>query len=500
MPNENSQMGELQISLKDMLMRVLLSWRAILVWMVVGAVLLGGLGAFRSYRQRQQAEPLLQGAEAVEEEELDTLRDALTDKEALEAERSFQLYQRYWRDYESLLEYQENSLLMQLDPMEVAETTVWYQVDNHYQVQYPILEADNPLSDIVFSYSLLGNRASLYQEMAEALGWETETSYLQELVQIDRTEAENGIFSFTVRTEKAEDGEKILDVLMQAVEAATPELQQRYGAFDIAVLEQTSSVAVDQELLKAQQTQNSAVNSAAASCRNVSSYMGDEQEAYYEALIRDWQAELVQEGETPELPEEPAELPAFQPIQVKFIVLGAFLGAFLVCAWAAVRYLFSARMRVAEDLPINFHVPLLGVIPAAGKKKKALGGVDRWIRRLFGRENTGTPETVLPLAVSQVKTAAAKAGIGKVYVTGAGQGPAERELRAAVCQALEKVGLAAEAGEDVLGNADSLERMTQAKAVVLVEAVGESRYGDLREVAALCRRYQVPVLGGLVLQ
>ena len=37
-------MEEMTISVKDLLLRILLKWRMILVWMLIGAVVLDGVG------------------------------------------------------------------------------------------------------------------------------------------------------------------------------------------------------------------------------------------------------------------------------------------------------------------------------------------------------------------------------------------------------------------------------------------------------------------------
>lgn len=496
MPEEKKTLGEMQISLKDMLLKILLSWRAILIWMLVGAVLLGGVGAFRSYRQRQQALQA-QGSEN-KQESISTLRDALTEPEAEEVEETWKLYQGFRQDYEDLLEYQENSLKMQLDPMEVTTGTIWYRVDNHYQVEYPVMEADNNLPDIVYSYLLALQASSLYESMVDTLNWDTTASYLQELVRVEAGEQE-GFFTVSVIAEDAASGEQLLGLLAEAVEASTPELQQLYGAYDLVELDRQVSQGTDLELLKEQQAQRTSLNSAAGQYRNLSSYMTEDQEAYYLDLQADAAADTQEDGALEGT--SSVTVPAFQPVQVKYVVLGVLVGGFLACAWAAVRYLFSSRLRLAEDLEINYRVPVLGIFPGQSGKKKAMGGVDRWFLSLFGRkEGALSQETLVQLVVAQVKAAAAKSGIQTVYLTGTGRSAAGKELQTYLCQALQKEGIGAEEGNSILQDAQSLEQMAQSDGVILVEAVNASRYGEVQEEVALCRRYQAAVLGSVVLQ
>lgn len=490
MPEEKKTLGEMQISLKDMLLKILLNWRTILIWMLVCAVLLGGVGAFRSYRQRQQA------LQAQTGESASALREALTELEAEEVERTWELYQGFRQDYEGLLEYQENSLKMQLDPMAVSTGTLWYRVDNHYQVEYPVMEADNNLQDIVYSYLLALRSHSLYEALADTLGWDTTGTYLQELVQVEYGE-EEGFFTISVLAESEEAAGQLLDLLAAEVEASTPELQQLYGAYDLTELERQVSQGENLELLEEQQAQRSSLNYAMSQCRKISFYMTEDQEAYYAAL----QEEAAAGSQAEEEDTAPVAVPAFRPIQVKYLVLGALMGAFLVCAWVAVRYLFSSRLRLAEDLEINYRVPVLGVFPAQAGKKKALGGVDRWLLSLFGKkEGALSQETVVQLVVAQVKAAAAKSQIRTVYLTGTGRSTEGKELQSCLCQALQKEGISAAEGNSILLDAQSLEQMARSDGVILVEAVHASRYGEVQEEVALCRRYQAAVLGSVVLQ
>ena len=63
-------MEEMTISVKDLLLRILLKWRLILVWMLIGAVVLDGVGYVRSARAVKLAQEAIKTPEDDEEQML----------------------------------------------------------------------------------------------------------------------------------------------------------------------------------------------------------------------------------------------------------------------------------------------------------------------------------------------------------------------------------------------------------------------------------------------
>lgn len=498
MTNENYLVDDFEVDLKDLLMRILLGWRRIIVWMLVGAIFLGSIGVLRSYQQKK-AESMANsdGTEA----KLASLKESLSKRECIDVEDTLDVYLGLWGNYKNLLDYQENSLKMQLDPAQVIRTTIWYRVDNHFQVEYPVVNAENNISDIVFSYSLAISDIAFYKDVLALLDLETTADYIRELVQIDSemNDRETGIFSVSVLSSEPEIGEAILDAVTKKIKEQTPKLQLLYGGFEIMELERQVNRGLDQKLLREQMDQEETLSIAANLYRNLSSYMTPAQKSYYEALIEAEVEEMESEGDS-ELESVVTEGPKTELFQVKYILLGAALGAFLACAWELFRYLFSRRLRVTEDLERGYRIPVLGVFSEnANGKKRAFEGVDRWLRSLFYREYSSTDQ-VMALVISQIKTSADRLGLKALYITGTGSSEENDKVRDTLCHMLQKEGIEVSQGASVVRDSQSLERMIGTDGVVFVEEIGESRYDDLKEEAVFCQRYRIPVLGCVVLQ
>ena len=167
MPNEYNGSGEVQIDWKDLLLRIFLQWRKIIVFVFIGALLLGVVGGISAYRERQWM--VAEGSSDSSEERLERLRAALSEQEIAEVQSAYDLYKGYDQQYELLLAYKNESLKMNLDPGHVFKGEIWFRVDNYYQVQYPMINSSNNISAIVFSYILQLERIDMYEKLVSSL-------------------------------------------------------------------------------------------------------------------------------------------------------------------------------------------------------------------------------------------------------------------------------------------------------------------------------------------
>ena len=145
-------------------------------------------------------------------------------------------------------------------------------------------------------------------------------------------------------------------------------------------------------------------------------------------------------------------------------------------------------------------MPILGVFPEyANNKKKAFGGIDRWIQSLFYREHSSTDE-VVALVTSRIEVIVDKLGLETLYITGTGNSEDSEMVRNALVRMLREEGVSVSEGISVVQDSQSLKRMAEADGVIFVEKIGESRYDDLKEEGSICQSYQIPVLGCVVLR
>ena len=123
-------MEEREIDLLDMIADILSHWRGLVVALVIGAVLMGGLSYVKSYQNIQN----IQNAQPIEEET--TLDAATVEKQLMQLEETLEESQKAAvlttmddeREYIWKENYAENSVYMQLDPFNIAQRQLVYQI------------------------------------------------------------------------------------------------------------------------------------------------------------------------------------------------------------------------------------------------------------------------------------------------------------------------------------------------------------------------------------
>lgn len=158
-----------EIDLLDMIADVLSHWRGLTVALVLGAVLLGGFSYMKSLRtvqNVQQPETVVQ-EETTVEEQLTQLEQSLDDKSlatvlaVVDDEKEYDLKKTY----------SENSIYMQLNPLQTAQTELIYQVQT----------ADGSMDGQLGAlYTSLLNNVGLYDWVAQQTG--IEAGYVGELI------------------------------------------------------------------------------------------------------------------------------------------------------------------------------------------------------------------------------------------------------------------------------------------------------------------------------
>lgn len=194
-------------------------------------------------------------------------------------------------------------------------------------------------------------------------------------------------------------------------------------------------------------------------------------------------------------------VPALQLVSVTNIVLGAFVGAFVICGWVAVPYFVSGKLRTKGDMKDGFGVTLLGSVRRTKVKEQKFDKVDRWLEKTFFSEKEGFSEADrIGMICTDIKLAAQRAQMKKLYLTGAADDSECKELMELLSGKLEDSLGEVSYGKSVVYDAGSLEILVESDGVVLVERVDASDYADIERELEFCKRYEIPVIGCVVVE
>lgn len=209
-------------------------------------------------------------------------------------------------------------------------------------------------------------------------------------------------------------------------------------------------------------------------------------------------AEQIANG-GPKEGEEEIVVPEVVFVSATNIVIGVVIGIVLVAGCVTVGYAMTSKLRCSSDMVDGFSVSVIGIVKLE-RKKKWFGFMDRAIESWF-REGTKIPaETNTKIISTDIALSMKKKGIQTICFTG----NAKRETIQPIVQTLrttdkEKL-LTINFEELAIYSPKALETMLNAEGVLLFERVGKSKFADISKELEYCKRYDIPVLGCVVIE
>ena len=159
----NMYEDEMEIDLIDLMFYLMRQWKTLIVAIVIGALVGGGIYVVKKRSYDQSAMPVQET-----EEEKEALDDYVVDPDVkANMELAYQYRQLYWKQ----LEYNQKSVIMQLDPNAVYTGELKY---------YMTAGDDTGLISILYQ-NILGNK-DLLTELQEVSQLDCSPSYIQELI------------------------------------------------------------------------------------------------------------------------------------------------------------------------------------------------------------------------------------------------------------------------------------------------------------------------------
>lgn len=460
---------EQEIDLKWLIYRVLRGWRSIVVWaIVIGLVV--GLGSFALKFIK------LQDPEYVAEEKLNF-------------ERAHASWVATGENYEAQLEniieakteqqeYNEKSVLMQIDPLRDFYASFEMYVYYDYQIMPDMAYQNVDMSDrILKTYATYMTNGELQQYIIDNLSYDIERRYLSEILSYSVDYSSNMI-TVSVQNQSAERCQEVLNLVQTA-------LLNKYEDVRTSIAEHTltttNSAAYETVNLSLQETQKANLQKVT----NLDITMQETNESYLE-----WQEEELE----PEW-----EYTMFEIIKnsIKMLIIGGVVGAVVVAVIIAFGALLSGKLLNPEDVKSRFGMRVIGQLPAK-RVKKPLAFVSRWFAKFGGI--TATPEDFDRLAKmvgTSIKSdlASREEEYKKIAFTGM---VGAEELKSVVSALGMDGSYSVVCAADVLTNAESIEKLVAADCVVLVEKQEQSTFADITKELEALKAWNKTVLGAVV--
>ncbi len=499
-------MRDKEISLVDIVVKILLGWRLILIWMLVGGILMGSLSYVRSYQTQKTQLQLLQ----VDEEHL---RNRLTEAQLYNVYTVLE-YESFYKQLES---YFQESVKMHIDPFNVPRTELTFRV------QAENLETTYQIEQIYEDVILAG----LSKQLAEEEQEEISVAAMSELVELDSNvedvaitsdansfglvamTGERDSFSMIVYHVSEEQCLDLAERVAEYVQEQYSRLKKELGNHEIQLINQEFTFVVDRALLSMQRD----IINDTIKYRNDSATLKEdfkEAEWQYYNYIKEYgeQADSMdsqmEEGAQTMGSEsrEPEEVMTIHPsMDLKWVLLGMILFALFYAFYVFVKCIFNDKIQASDDVTTIYGVNRLGLISSADKKKRIMAFVDNWIRGLFEKNKRRfSAEKSIELTATAVKIAARKAGLREVCCVGCNLQSDALAIADIISGILKSDNISMETVSDLLYDQEAMERVMSAKAVFLLEKAGETLYDEIDKELKFLQGQDISVFGIIVME
>ncbi len=467
----NKRNEEMEISLVDMFWSICLKWRVMIMWGLIIALIAGGIGYYN----------------ATKETDIEKLEKEFEEEDEIYVD----MYLAYTELYDHQKAYNEYSPLMQLDSDNFYVNVLTYYVDDHFVVEYPVIDKRDNLGKIIRAYETSFSNEDFIDKLMEVTGLAPKARmYCTELVDLWNQYGDvyvNGsdFITITIYGETPEDCGKVATLVKDTIAAQTESIAKEFGEHDITLIDDITKKVSDIDLATRQKNNITNLDQYNTTLKNYATNLSDAALSYVNVVSHT---------------DEEEEVAKPSPINVKLIIIGFIIGAFLVAFVVALGYIFNKKLRPEDDYEAIFGIKLLGNISGnQSNKKKLFGFVDKWlIKKRHVNMHKFTPSEEEDMVVSNMKLLAKKSDTTNLYLTGSTISDIAEDLMDTFVKRLGKDGIQLTIGKSIIYNADALEDASEIGSIVIIDKAGTVMYNEIYNMLDTCETHKIKVLGGVV--
>lgn len=488
------------INLREVLYRILLKRRALLIWMIVFAFLANGFACLKSYREVSQIN------QDVDNVDYSQYESGLSEIEIEEVKNAVDDYLTYEQTYKQYRNYMDSSIKMQLDANAVSTKKIIYRIDGN-----------NDSVNITDTYMEMFPDNEICQEIADQLKLDTDLQYIKELISVKSSylytinvddqqyanvlenNASNDapvLLVIKIVFDNRKDVDAIGDIVKESMNQVTQQLENRFGQFNIYNISESYSIEADQELLQEQQTTLNEMNSVSSLMKNAESSLTETQKPYFTALLED-DIEQLDAGNL----ENSGQVRTVDYINLKYIIIGAGAGLILFALYILCRVIFDRHLNSVCYIEQDLKSPLLGVLRESRGNKKIKDKIDNKLAVIFKQDNRGyTQEEQIKIICTNLGLLIKKKGINSIFITGSHMTEKMNKILSALELYLKDNNINFVTEKNFLNDAESLRKFSETESVLFIERMNESFNDDIFKETEYCNKYNIENLGFIIVE
>ena len=483
---------ESEISLRDLLYHILRQWRVIFVSAIFFCIVLGGLKLVKGFNELKS-------------------NDMTNNQEEYESElEEYTINKTHLQDQIKVLtqsiqkkgEYHDQSVLMNLNPDAVYQSTLTYIVNA--MKDDALVENDKGIHPVINQRmnSVLGTYASLVQngtilsDIGKKNDLNLSQNQLSELVYV-QTDYQAKLLRVTIVGDTEKQVKDIADAIQDELQnvsstIAVPaayyqlELVSSYIGEDAGGLIPVGTVPEDGT------SENDVLYQTSIDLlqRNYVQGVADMQEQLFTCK------DQLKKLEEPIAPAGTSRSLVLKE-SIKYALLGTVAGAFLMALFYAMQYMVSGKLMSCNYLNDNYGLMVMAEYHEPVGKR--LNKVDKLISRMSGiTEENQSLECVYSLAAANIAVQT-KNSASKILLSGNADTAAFDDAATALKEKLQVTGLEIVSAGNINSSVAAVQKLQDADKVVLIEQLGVSHLQDIKKELQMLRELEKDILGVIVL-
>ena len=289
--------------------------------------------------------------------------------------------------------------------------------------------------------------------------------------------------------------QKLADAVKAYMSEEQKKLNDEFGQHALVLVSETIGSIMNKNLMNEQIRSRNEIASLQSTIAAAKADFTEEQKQYYELVTWEEAEHSEQPAQNVTAEENPVLTPA---VSKKYVLLGAVLFAFVYAVVICMVYIFNTRLRESDKLQSLYGIPQIGLVVRESGRKVFL---DKWVDSLrhYGKRKF-TAEQSMELTFAAIKIAAVKNGLNNICLMGCNMSAGADKVCESLKAALEKEQISISVLDNVLYDAEAMEKMDAMQGAVLVEKVGSTLYNEVAGELELLKRQGITVLGGIIVE
>lgn len=467
-----------EVPIVEVFWKVVMHWRSILVCALAGAVLLGVGVYFRTMKMNDT--PV--------HPETDNEEIVFTELEEQQIQYAISLR----KSTDDVQQYLLDSVLMNTNAQNEQVLVMQFYVDTGYHFNYMEENVIDNTADIVRAYKGCVLDEELINQISGNILPDIEKPYIAELISLTGDVAKpqsNAVFEVRFIYDDRDVLEEISNLISTSLNGKTQYISKMIGEHSLKLLSSDILTLTDNDLAKLQSSYRSILQTYDTQWKDLQSTMTEAQVVQVNKVLYEMETEAP--DTTPQGSAKKSGL------SLKHIVLGAVAGLIVAIGWHICMVLLAGRLQFAEEIKSLYEIPVLGVV---GESKKR-GFMDRILLKWRScSKKTLSDIEKMEILLGNIEIICEQRNIKQIYITGTEYNSLDEKIINRIKEGLQKSGLVLYEGNNVCYDMKSQKKMMEIRHVVMIEALGISRYDEMKREKGLILDKGMDLLGCIVLE